>query len=358
MSDALDSAPTHGVCPNCNAAKRGRFCAVCGQNDRNYQRSVYPVVADMLAETFEADSRLWRTIGVLFARPGFLSLEFSRNRRARYLSPFRLYLFTSIAFFFVLSFTVELPKPPPRDADADGPTIAQKERRERIRGALPTRFTVQIDEDRVQDDGDEQFVESADTDAAIAKLKEHLDSARAQKVDEIMLRRGSPFRVALAGAANALSGLDLDVAELDDLDRYLLNQGIDILHRPADAVNQFVEYLPVAMFFLLPIYALLLKLMYIRRRRFYSEHLVFGMHIHTVAFVAFTVAVVTPEVWFEWLDSVLWLGLFVYYFLALKRYYGDGVLATAVKFVILLWLYSALLTVQILATGAAVLLLF
>ena len=97
------------TCANCGAAKQGAYCAVCGQNDRNYRRNVFPVVAEALAETFETDSRLFRTLGVLFTRPGFLSNEFSENRRARYLSPFRLYLFTSIVFFFVLSLSIDMP---------------------------------------------------------------------------------------------------------------------------------------------------------------------------------------------------------------------------------------------------------
>ena len=101
------------MCENCGAAKQGAFCAVCGQNDLNYRRNVFPVVAEALAETFETDSRLFRTLGVLFMRPGFLSTEFSQNRRARYLSPFRLYFFTSIAFFFVLSLSIDLPDGPP-----------------------------------------------------------------------------------------------------------------------------------------------------------------------------------------------------------------------------------------------------
>lgn len=100
------------VCDNCGAEKLGHYCAVCGQSDRNYRRNVFPVVGEVLSETFELDSRLLKTLPKLLLRPGFLSAEFSRNRRASYLSPFRLYLFTSIVFFFVLSLSIDLPEGP------------------------------------------------------------------------------------------------------------------------------------------------------------------------------------------------------------------------------------------------------
>jgi len=49
-----------------------------------------------------ADSRLWRTVWPLLARPGFLTREYFAGHRARYLQPFRLYLIMSV-LFFVLS---------------------------------------------------------------------------------------------------------------------------------------------------------------------------------------------------------------------------------------------------------------
>jgi hypothetical protein len=66
-------------------------------------------VADLLRETFEIDGRLMNSLKLLFFRPGDLSLEFSANRRARYTSPVRLYLFTSILFFFVLALVTDVP---------------------------------------------------------------------------------------------------------------------------------------------------------------------------------------------------------------------------------------------------------
>ena len=100
ISETMENAV---VCPNCGRERHGKFCAACGQNDRDYRR-LFPVLSDIVAETFEADSRVWRTLRALLFRPGFLSLEFVSNRRASYINPFRLYLFASIPVFLVSAY--------------------------------------------------------------------------------------------------------------------------------------------------------------------------------------------------------------------------------------------------------------
>ena len=93
-------------CLNCGDARSGRYCAQCGQNDRNYRRALVPMMWELIREAFEVDARVPRTLGLLFFVPGSLSAEFSRNRRARYSSPVRLYIFASFVFFLVLSLAV------------------------------------------------------------------------------------------------------------------------------------------------------------------------------------------------------------------------------------------------------------
>lgn len=308
------------ACPNCGALKQGRFCAVCGQNDRDYLQSLFPVLSHILAETFEADSRVWRTLGGLFFRPGFLSLEFSRNRRAHYLSPFRLYLFTSLLFFLVLSLlTVDGLK------QDDGPGLIQM-------GV-----------------GEEEKEVEANLEA-IETLKRGLGEDRAGKIDEIVARPESSLpRMLLVVNAEALAGGD---------DLFVAGQLVDVFHAPWPVVrDRFVGYLPVAMFFVLPLYALMLKVVFFRRHRFYAEHLVFSMHIHTIAFVVFGVGLVTPSNW-PVIDGVLLLALTAYYFMALKRFYATGVFVAIASFLFLAWLYSLLLAAVVLGSFAAVVLLF
>lgn len=102
----LGSAQTtepRSLCPNCGAALSGSFCASCGQK----AAALNPLLREFLRDTFhelvDFDGRIFRTLRLLFTRPGFLSNEYIAGRRVRYLSPVRLYLLASILCISVTS---------------------------------------------------------------------------------------------------------------------------------------------------------------------------------------------------------------------------------------------------------------
>lgn len=91
------------ACLNCGAGLLGPYCSLCGQKHEPHP----PTVGHLLGETFEsithADSRLWRTLRTLLARPGTLTREWLAGRRASYLPPVRLYLVLSVVFFLIIA---------------------------------------------------------------------------------------------------------------------------------------------------------------------------------------------------------------------------------------------------------------
>lgn len=97
---AIDSS-----CLNCGAPLSGRFCAACGQKVLPPDPSLRDVTHEFFHELLHLDGRLFRTIRLLFTRPGFLTREMGQGRRARYIGPVRLYLTFSILFFAVLALT-------------------------------------------------------------------------------------------------------------------------------------------------------------------------------------------------------------------------------------------------------------
>jgi hypothetical protein len=90
-------------CPNCGAVLTGRYCANCGQAAGVHVPSTRELIHEALEGITHSDSRLWRTLYLLWFRPGALTQEFIAGRRAAYLPPFRLYLVLSILFFLVAS---------------------------------------------------------------------------------------------------------------------------------------------------------------------------------------------------------------------------------------------------------------
>ncbi|MCZ6855229.1 MAG: DUF3667 domain-containing protein [Gammaproteobacteria bacterium] len=308
-------------CPNCGKERDARFCPNCGQNDRNYLRSLIPVLWEIVRETFEIDGRLFRSLRLLVTRPGALSIEFSENRRAQYMSPIRMYLFVSILFFFTLTLNTEI-------APMDTVGIAGVEAD--TQGVL------------LNDDNLELF-------------KRLLSSANRDKVDQIVARTDSLPRLMLIATANSLAEEPEEAQQIGETQRFLIGQLVEVLDKPEVALDKLMDNLPIALFLLLPVYAVLLQLFYLGSGRFYVEHLIFGVYLHTLAFLLFTVLMVLPDEIsvIATLSSFLQLGFLVYYFMALKRYYGQNGFVTTLKFIGLLFSYSILLIPCLLLVMAA-----
>jgi hypothetical protein len=112
-------------------------------------------------------------------------------------------------------------------------------------------------------------------------------------------------------------------------------------------MDGFVATTPKVMFFLLPFYAFLLKLLYVRSKRYYVEHFIFSLHGHAFAFSLFVVlmlAAMVPgdalEEWMGLLIGVSLLWLMVYYWVALRRVYQQGWFKTTVKWFLLGQMYA------------------
>jgi hypothetical protein len=90
-------------CTNCGAALHGTFCARCGQKAGPPDPSVRHVVSEVWHEVVPVDGRILRSLRLLLTKPGFLTLELLRGRRASYVTPIRLYLLFSVAAFAVIA---------------------------------------------------------------------------------------------------------------------------------------------------------------------------------------------------------------------------------------------------------------
>ena len=355
-SDATRAdGPVDGVaCSNCGHLRSDRFCAKCGQNDRDYIRSLPPVLGDILKETFELDSRFLRTIKPMFFRPGELPSEFSRNRRASYVSPIRLYIFASLAFFFLLSLTADFG--PPRAVDMEA------ELRDR--------------------DGLARFSKEASENADVEAFKALLPPMQQRKVDDILSRSGMFLSKSIIYSLAAIP--DADMEQIVGWRRVALARAVDALEDPRAVFSLLLDNLPFAMFITLPAYAALLMLFFVGSRRFFTEHLVFAVQLHTFAFIVFAVLVLLPDgeeprrpplqrdvavlasaqtsasataptlrrasedegessELVDWINVLLMFWVFAYHYLALRRYYGNGRVKTAIKWAMLSFAYGILL---------------
>ena len=353
--------PPGEPCLNCGDPTPGRYCPTCGQRKVEVLVSIRGLLADVLEDQLVLNRALPRTLSALLFRPGFLTAEYVRGRIVRYIAPFRLYLVSSVVFFLLLSFIGI------RGVDVDIDSTPDVSRADAALALDSAIAALRAERQTLQD-----------LDSASAG-----DSARAAALETRMGQVAASLEAlsettVLQDTAAGAPGLDLDADSAlppgvrqpwarnirfegssgifrSALERKLSQVG----HLPMrDAVRELLrdllEYAPHMVFLLLPLFALLLKLLYVRRNRYYAEHFVFALHVHAFVFAMFTVMLILP--WSRF-DFVFVLWIMVYVWLALRRVYQQGWVRTTLKWWTLGAVYSFFLLLGAVGLAVATLLL-
>jgi hypothetical protein len=131
------------VCANCGARLTGPYCAACGQKARPPSPTVRDFTHELAEELFSYDGKIYRSVWLLFARPGFLTREAFADRRASYFSPLRLYLVFSVLFFATFAFAPNFvnAKYTPDNAETIDPAVLAQKTNE-IRAAANQAFNL------------------------------------------------------------------------------------------------------------------------------------------------------------------------------------------------------------------------
>jgi hypothetical protein len=277
------------------------FCGHCGQRNATRLVSVRNMLMDALEDQLSVNSALPRTLAGLLFRPGFLTREYVEGRIVRYIAPFRLYLVTSVLFFLGLSLT-------PPAVGTGGLEEARSEVAQEAGGSGMFRMT---------NDQGVDLVGSTDSLRKMIRL-EGLSPAAERRIEDFLIPRIQHW--------NSMQPREAMQALWDGM----------------------LRNAPTAMFFLLPVFALLLKLLYMRSGRLYVEHFIFALHYHAFLFAMATLLLGIPDGIIETL-VVLWL--LVYLFLAMRRVYGQSKRRTFLKYSLLGLVYFFVLIFTGLATA-------
>ena len=138
--------PVGQPCANCGAELQGYYCHVCGQSADMHKRSIFHLFWEALEALFHFDGRLWRTMPLLFFRPGKLANDYIEGRMARHVPPFRTFLVALLLFVALVIATVTLLGEP---AGSKSPDVAAEIGRVRdmlglggVNLSMPARFGV------------------------------------------------------------------------------------------------------------------------------------------------------------------------------------------------------------------------
>lgn len=328
------------ACANCSytfpPAAPDDFCPRCGQQNQAPDVSVGHVLEETLEGLFHFDGKVFRTARLLLLRPGQLTQKFLQGQRVPYVPPIRLYVFVSFIFFFLLSLSMH--------TERTGRTIGQQMRQAneefyadsvRLARTEPDtaarRTALQARRQLLIVNGIVQIEKSSDT------------TAYRKWFTGLILTPAEQARLARLSSSQLDSVLRRHGQTPSMKDRFILRQGSRVLQSTDQELShQFVRGVSFTMFLLMPLFALLLKGLYFRARRYYLGHLIFSLHLHTFAFLLLGLNIVLVHFLHLPETLLLWLlpGLLVYLALALRRVYAQAWWKTLLKTLLLTTIYT------------------
>lgn len=323
------------VCLNCNTETHGRFCHNCGQENTEPKETVWHLISHFFQDITHFDGKFFSTVKYLMTRPGFLSMEYMMGRRASYVNPIRMYIFTS-AFFFLIFFSLfKIDKQRiVNEATVNSKTMAQINKMDSLTFSA---FTAEIN----KENGKPAKPMSRD------EFNKQFDS----------LFKENGFKIA-SSKYKSKTAYDSALRSGEAKDNWVLRQlvykGIEINEKYKDntggALNAYINIvihsLPQMFFISLPLFALLLKLLYIRRKEYYYvNHGIFSLHFYIFVFIAmlfmFGLGALNDQL--HWnlvriVEIILGFGILFYLYKAMRKFYRQRRAKTIVKFLILCFL--------------------
>ncbi|AAZ24721.1 DUF3667 domain-containing protein [Colwellia psychrerythraea] len=387
-------------CENCHFPLNGPYCAHCGQEADSKLKYFWVVIMHLLDDIFSFDSRASRTVIPLLTRPAFLTNEYFAGRRVHYVPPLRLYLFISIVFFITLKFFVagddnvinlngkqgmitEI-KSHIETLETERSTLENKVEKNvevitkvaKLTADL-ARFNIYLNDlnsDYTQ--GNNKSIIKLTrklVELDFEQVKEPLPTDKQARFDALitsLLKEKSDDK-----DVNAKKDLDLDdngdeTVQLDFLSEEK-NKKVNVFFKElikkaekafnsdtGPLIEQVIGKLPQLMFILLPLFAVLLKVMFIFSKRLYMEHLTVALHSHSFIFIALLLSEMldlleaniktnSPELanFVGLVAGGLLLWIPIYLFLMQKKVYKQGYFFTIVKFSFIGTIYSIMIAV-------------
>lgn len=312
-----------GACANCETELQGPVCYNCGQVNDEFHRPVRGLAFELVEGLLSLDGRVARTLPNLLGRPGRITRDYLKGRRARYMPPFRLYIIASLIFFLVVpSFedlatswndsasevaetvsgagegaaalrtrveaeigaAIESGEMTPEEAEAAlevmrGMGLAPRQGPGPVDGVEPAAG------DAARDPGMTEDTQTPTGDAG-------LTLQRGDRASETLVigPGGDPDQIRRFFAPEDFGEAPLDTVFPLQMRRFIGDRFARTASDPGGWVSAVQAWIPRLMFVMVPLYAFLLALTYAWRRGFFFyDHLIVSLHFHSALFLAMSV---------------------------------------------------------------------
>lgn len=305
-------------CKNCEKTidDSYEYCPYCGQEAAD-NLTFGVLFSNTIENYFSIDARFFRSFGTLMFKPGVLARRFVDGKRLTYLHPAQFYLFISVVFFFLFSFSI-------RKADNE------------VSEALKKGFENEINLDSLQVKTDSVGIDVAKKALKNNQIYTGMSDEEVQAIDSVLILEqkftGSSFNIKKKEldsliALNAPQSEKLKAMGLkEDAGAFTKRTFTQLLkfyeQQGGGILKALYDIIPIAMFLLLPLFAMLLKLFYWKRGTF-AHHMVFSFYFFTFLFTAFCVLIIANKLINVpiWIEILFWLSFIFYLILALRNFY-------------------------------------
>ena len=353
----MSKKPKH-ECRNCSSESEGQYCSFCGQRYHAHKESFNELVYEFASDFTHFDSRFFKTLLPLLFSPGKLTKSYNDGKQRSQFHPIRLYLFSSFLYFLLLfafgnlENSVDLGDKPETEKSIGKPKVnmlpdgirQEAENAEKLLNAA-TNIADTARTSNLQN----AYKSSPDLDSNLdfhISGNPYLDSLLTQNVtpQQYLDQQETLDETRKAGYIERI--FTLKILKMNEEG----NKGKTEFFQKL--TSTFLHNIPKMLFILLPVFALLLKLLYVRRKQFYFvDHAVLSLHYFSFIFLLliFSVFVLDKIFGTSFFTQISVLWIFVYLLMAMKKLYGQSWAKTTLKFIALgfLFTFSVLVTLFI-----------
>ncbi|TCC90429.1 DUF3667 domain-containing protein [Pedobacter frigiditerrae] len=350
-------------CLNCGHIVEENFCPKCGQENIVTKEDAFHMVTHAIADYFHFEHKFFGTIGPLLLKPGRLTKEYVAGKRMSSIHPIRLYIFISIVFFLVVLGGKKFGEnsaegKEDKNTTADTTKTVSKPKDTVVKKQLTAAQINEIKESL-------KYVPNGNglRDSIIKKAIAEEESGKA-KDDNGGIRFGKGKK---KGFSNKWATKDTSVVQYEKnqatlakdkrdgfIKHYFIKRTIELdkYENPEEKfLEDFIHNIPKMMFLLLPMFALILKLVYINKKRYYYEHLIYSFHLHSAIFLSILATMLLQWLFGFIYDIDAWLGILCaiyiiwYIYRSLRTFYGSTRWITVLKMFFLSFAYNIVLTI-------------
>jgi len=335
-------------CLNCGAKVQGRYCHVCGQENVEPKETFWHMFTHFLYDITHFDGSFFVTLKDLLFKPGFLSREYMLGRRKKYLHPVRMYVFTSAVFFLVFFSLFHVSE---NDISIKNQATKVKDgfntiKEEAYKSAKTKKDSTDImnglellgykDSTENKTSEDTTFPDNDNDDEAggltFSLGRQAGDYATVKEYDSV--QTSLPKNKRDAGITKMLTRKSVSLNEKYKGDQKKM---------ATELINKFLHSFPYLLFVSLPLYALFLKLLYIRHRKqyYFADHGVFLIHLYVFTFLFMLCYIGLDKLsdktgwrFIGIIEAILILTGLFYTLKAMKNFYRQGWGKTILKFII------------------------